>query len=123
MGESLGLSCRYAPALILAAALLLLVVIAPSRGPQSSGAAAFAPFTPGPTASALPSGAPESPLPGVTASGGASGPVVVPGATASAGATSEPGALAAGDTTHCRAGKQFAVPNFIAAPPCQPHFA
>ncbi|MCU1588374.1 MAG: hypothetical protein JWN31_1867 [Frankiales bacterium] len=116
-------SRRYAPALILAAALLLLVAIAPSRGPQSSGAAAFAPFTPGPLVTAGPSGAPVpgAPLPGATA--GPSGPLLTQGP--SSGPTTGSGvagALPAGDTSHCRGGKQFDVPNFIAEPPCQPHF-
>jgi hypothetical protein len=32
------------------------------------------------------------------------------------------GQLAAGDVTHCRGGKQFEIPHFIAEPPCQPRF-
>jgi hypothetical protein len=115
-------SRRYAPALIFAATLLLLVAIAPSRGPQKGGAAAFAPFTPGPAVTAVPTGAA---VPGASASAGpvVPGATANPGSTASAGASSGPGAaVPAGDTSHCRAGKQFSVPNFIAAPPCQPHF-
>ena len=115
-------SRRYAPALILASALLLLVVIAPSRGPQKSGAAAFAPFTPGPVATTGPSGSPlpGTPLPGSTT--GPAGPVSTQGPSGGPTTGSGGGALPAGDTSHCKGGKQFEIPAFIAEPPCQPRF-
>ena len=119
---------RYAPALIIAAALLLLVAIAPSRGPAKSGATAFAPFTPvpGQTGVPIPSGAPTGAVPGSSPSvgPGGGGPAASGGPSRGGGGGPQvPGAVSAGDTSHCRGGKQFAIPGFIAAPPCQPTFA
>ncbi|MEO6203874.1 MAG: hypothetical protein ABIO67_00590 [Mycobacteriales bacterium] len=134
---------RYAPAWLLAAALLLLVAIAPSKGIPRGSAAEFAPFNPGST-SAGPlgtggvggaPGAPGTVGPGGTQAGGSaggSGPTAGgstggsgtrgTGGGGSTGSVGGPGG-AAGDTAHCVGGKQFALAGFNATPPCQPAFA
>ncbi|MCW2681004.1 MAG: hypothetical protein JWM62_2405, partial [Frankiales bacterium] len=123
---------RYAPAWLLASTLLLLVAIAPSRGSQHSAGSSFAPFDAGSGASSVPGAAGDPLAPG--AAGAAPGPApgtttagAPTGAAGSAGAGATPGAAqgtaASGDTGHCRDGRQFALPGFIAAPPCQPKFA
>ena len=118
---------RYAPALIVAAALLLLVIVAPSKGPSSATVSyaeggASNPTSPTgeitPPTGVVPTSSPTAP--GTTGHGGkggndaTSGPT--PGSTAS-------GSVAAGSTAHCVGGKQFSVPGFASAPPCQPTFS
>jgi hypothetical protein len=127
-------SRRYAPALIIASVLLLLVAIAPSRGAVKPGAGGFAPFDPsaGPSgrASAVTPGSgsatqiPGGSAPGAVASQVPSAPQTGGphrGGTGQGGGGTTPG-LAAGDTSHCRNGRQFALAGFAAAPPCQPRF-
>ncbi|HVT22314.1 MAG TPA: hypothetical protein VHE57_13110 [Mycobacteriales bacterium] len=118
---------RYAPALIVAAALLLVVIVAPSKGPATDSAAlagnipadlpttsATTPASPGPVSSA-PAGR------GKKAGDHGGTPGAHPGATGAPPADS-PGDQPAGSTAHCVGGLQFAVAGFQAAPPCQPTF-
>jgi hypothetical protein len=121
---------RYAPAVLLGSVLLLLVAIAPSRGSSGSGAPAFAPFSAGDGTAAPggvnPSGAPAAGAPAVGPStvattGPSAGPVTSSGQQPAVSAAA--GRNSTGDTSHCAGGKQFAVPGFVAAPPCQPRFA
>ena len=124
---------RYAPALILAAALLLLVAIAPSRGVQQRAGSAFAPFDAGAGVGVGATGTDS----GQGSSGADPGAGSTAGSTAGPATTTAPGlgsrsagaaqsALTepqAGDTSHCRDTKQFVLTGFIAAPPCQPRFS
>jgi hypothetical protein len=124
---------RYAPALIVAAALLLLIIVAPSKGPSSS-TVSYAGGAPGtnPTAVAVPPAGvvpttPTSATPGVAGNKNGHGTTPTPG-TPGATTTPTPGSTAsgappAGSTAHCVGGKQFAVPGFASAPPCQPTFS
>lgn len=128
---------RYGPALIVAAALLLVVAVAPSRGTQVTGAQQFAPFESASPAAAAGSGGAGAGSGGTGTSGTATGGAGVSGGGAAGGPTGvgssagtsgagagSPGrrsaAGAAGDTSHCVGGKQFALQRFAAAPPCQP---
>jgi hypothetical protein len=126
---------RYAPALIVAAALLLLVIVAPSRGNTGSGLTAYpafsstsGPTTPGTTASNSAGGknGAKSGVQGGTGSGqGTTGPSGTTSGSQSGGGT-QSGATSggsSGSTAHCVGSKQFAVSGFVAAPPCQPTFA
>jgi hypothetical protein len=116
---------RYAPALIVAAALLLVVIVAPSKGPAVSNAA---------LGGGLPNGVPgavsTTPPAGVVPTAGPSvNGVHGPGRTRANGAATLPTSQAggrnaiAGSTAHCVHGLQFYVAGFSAAPPCQPTFA
>jgi hypothetical protein len=124
---------RYAPAWLLASTLLLLVAIAPSRGAQQSAGSSFAPFDAASGAAVAPGTAGDPAAPGVAgpAAAGTGGTTAGAGGsngapTGATGAGAAPGTAqagsASGDTSHCRDGKQFALPGFIAAPPCQPRF-
>lgn len=121
---------RYGPAVLVAAALLLVVAVAPSRGAQQTGAPAFAPFDPSASAAPGPGAATTAP-----ADAAAGAPSAAAGAGAGRGDTGATGgrtapagpagdraasATSAGDTRHCSHGKQFALAGFAAAPPCQP---
>jgi hypothetical protein len=116
---------RYAPALIVAVALLLVVIIAPSKGPSTSPAAlANSDATQIPAGTGLtPDGV--TPTESATAAPGKkghNGGTPAPGSTESA---SNPTGIAhppAGDRSHCVGSYQFAVPGFQAAPPCQATF-
>src|SRR5207249_3962019 len=117
----------YAPFIALAVVQALLVVSSPSRGPNRTAAAGGAAVAGG---SSAPVGAGESAaaVPGSTTGGptqsgtgsGASGAGGSPGGT---GATASVPAVAAGDTSHCVNGKQFALAHFHYAPPCVPKFS
>ncbi|HWC33415.1 MAG TPA: hypothetical protein VG650_01185 [Mycobacteriales bacterium] len=118
---------RYAPALIVATALLLVVIVAPSKGPSTSSAALA-----GGVASGIPttgSTAPGYVSPTASAAAGAGKKghnAATPGSggTAAAGTSGASGVTpASGSTAHCVHGLQFSVPGFEAAPPCQPTFA
>jgi hypothetical protein len=112
--------------LIIAAALLLLVIVAPSKGPsnpaesyvsgtQNEGApisGATPPAGVAPTTSPTAAGSKRH---GAETGGNAS-TAPTPGSTAS-------GAVPAGSTAHCAGDRQFSVPGFAAAPPCQPTFS
>ena len=124
---------RYAPFLLLGAALLLVVAIAPSL-PPSSTLASYAPpdlagaatssgstFT-GPDASA--SADPGTTQGATTANGStAGGPATTQGNSSTATGAAKPatGGATAGDTSHCVGSLQFA--GIHTAPPCQPTFA
>jgi hypothetical protein len=117
---------RYAPALIIAAALLLLVIVAPSKGPSTSTVS----YAGGPPGTSAPIGTtpPAGIVPTPTASATRKGSTPAPGTTAqpTGGAHPAPGTTtqtASGSTAHCVGGKQFSVPGFSAAPPCQPTFS
>jgi hypothetical protein len=124
---------RYAPALIIAAALLLLVIVAPSKGPKTSPLATS--LTGGNAAITSPTGTvgttattpgPTQPAPTTKGHGktGTSTPGGVVGTSGSEGlGSSTAPTTRGGSTKHCVGGKQFAVPGFAAAPPCQPTFA
>jgi hypothetical protein len=105
---------RYAPFMVLVSAMLVLVVVAPSKAPT----AATSPFasyagpggaSPGATASAAPNG---------SVPGAALGPAAL-GGPASGQALSNTG-RPAGDTKHCVNGRQFG--ELVQAPPCTPAF-
>ncbi|HVV75758.1 MAG TPA: hypothetical protein VHC43_06945 [Mycobacteriales bacterium] len=118
---------RYAPALIVAVALLLVIIIAPSKGPSTSSSAVLASGGPAgfPTSSAeLPPGvspsASAAPSPGAKGHHGKTPTAVSTAPTSGSTSTTAP---AAGSTAHCVGKFQFAVAGFEAAPPCQPVFA
>jgi hypothetical protein len=130
---------RYGPALIVAAALLLVVAVAPSRGVQGGGAQQFAPFeaaTPAAAGGVTGTGGAAPGAPGTGSvraggsgatgggtDGGSGGAATTGGSSGSGGAgTTAPAGAATGDTGHCVDGKQFALPHFVAAPPCQPRW-
>ncbi|HWB68116.1 MAG TPA: hypothetical protein VG708_14940 [Mycobacteriales bacterium] len=115
---------------MIAAALLLLIVIAPSHGASGGGAPSYPAFT-----ATGPSAAPGTTSSGTSAQGGgtkqgtaggrrlaagAGGGATGSGATGSAGGNGTTTATGHGNTKHCVGGKQFAVAGFAAAPPCQP---
>ena len=130
---------RYAPALIVALTLLVLAIVAPSRGSSrvtlgtAAGADQGAPVAPAgvsapvggvaPSSAVLPrpsaggraSGTPGSAVTG-TATGASAGPAAATGGTSARAKSTD----AAGDTHHCVGNKQFALAGFSAAPPCQP---
>jgi hypothetical protein len=124
---------------MVAAALLLLVIVAPSKGAPSNvtlgelgtgstglPAGSTATGTTGTTGVGTTTGS------GATASGvgstgtGSTGTSTGSGSTGSttgSGTTGRTGTTtSAGSTTHCVHGKNFAVTGFVAAPPCQPTF-
>src|SRR5438094_744975 len=132
----------YAPFIALAVVQALLVVSAPSRGPNrtaSAGGASVAGGSAAPTgagarAAALTGSA--TAVPGATSAGsagragatpsggGAAGtPGAAGGTSAGAGSVAPGAAVAAGDTSHCVGGRQFALPHFHYAPPCVAKFS
>lgn len=116
---------RYAPALIVAAALLLVIIIAPSKGPSSAtvsyGDGATQPIGTTPPAGVVPT-TPTTAGPTGPKGHGTATPAPGTSTTPSPGSTTST-APASGDTAHCVDGKQFAVPGFASAPPCQPTFS
>jgi hypothetical protein len=119
---------RYAPFAVLVSAIMVLVVVAPSKAPAAA-TSPFASFTAG---GQQPLGAAPAQSPGTDANGnptaapgGPSGSPGVPGFASTSGpasgrvATSNTG-RAAGDTSHCVKGRQFA--ELVTAPPCTPAF-
>jgi hypothetical protein len=110
---------RYAPFVAVVLAQLVLVAIAPSKSAPDQvasfaepAATAGSTAAPGQVPGAI--GSSSGPLPGGPAGPAASiGPTIGPGAV--------PGASAAGDTSHCRNGRQFG--DYLVAPPCVPKFA
>jgi len=125
---------RYAPALIVAAALLLIVIVAPSRGSSGNGLPSY----PGFSASGDQTGAVGGSGASVTTGNGRNGSASAGGG---AGATAGGGGNGAGQrgtgssssgggrsgggqsgAVHCAGGKQFVVPGFVAAPPCAGSF-
>jgi hypothetical protein len=118
---------RYAPALIIAAALLLLVIVAPSKGPPPA-TVSYAGGGTSPTSPIISTTPPAGVVPTPTAStpGGARRHGGAPGAassTAPSSGSTASGAPSTGSTTHCVGDKQFSVPGFASAPPCQPTFS
>jgi hypothetical protein len=119
---------RYAPALIVAAALLLLIIVAPSKGPSSS-TVSYAGGAPGTVASSVAS-PPAGVVPTTTASAAPGGGKDAHGTGPTTGTTTAPtpgstasGTPPSGSTAHCVGGRQFSVPGFASAPPCQPTFS
>jgi len=131
------LARRYAPLVALGAIQLLIIAVVPSKGAQSTVAAATGTgaygslATPGAPGAATPTGGTTAAAAGpdaTIASGG--GPVASGGTTATssspAGATaaSQSGPSApAGDTSHCVNGRQFDPAIDFYAPPCLPKFS
>ena len=140
------IATRYAPFAVLTGAMLMLVIVAPSKSPtsttafpylgQSGAASGSGPVAGGAAQPGLATpGAPGSSSSGATAlvpgaAPGTSGGVASTGTSASAGAAA-PGAaagptnvsgpaVAAGDTSHCVAGKQFG--ELATSPPCTAKF-
>src|SRR5439155_25770253 len=132
----------YAPFIALAVVQALLVVSAPSRGPNRTAAAGGASVAGGSAApvgggaSAAGLAGSSSAVPGAAAGSG-SGSGSGSGATPAGGAASTPSgtaggtgtgsvapgaAVAKGDTSHCVGGRQFALPHFHYAPPCVAKF-
>jgi hypothetical protein len=112
--------------LIIAAALLLLVIIAPSKGPSTS-TIVYAGGGSSPTSASTvpPAGVVPTPTASATA-GGKKGRGDNPATGTTSGATpgsTASGAPATGSIAHCVNGKQFSVPGFALAPPCQPTFS
>ncbi|GAC1478714.1 MAG: hypothetical protein NVS1B12_15310 [Acidimicrobiales bacterium] len=137
---------RYAPFLLLAVAQLFLVIVVPSRAPKPGTVAAFGAGGAGGgggAGNAASGGSIDSGAAGATgATGiGAAGPGTGSGTGGAGGAGGAnaagpvPGGgvrlpsgavVAAGDTSHCKGGKQFddsMFPSGTASPPCTPAFA
>jgi hypothetical protein len=117
---------RYAPALIVAVALLLVVIIAPSKGPETSPTAVAngVPIDIPTTSSTAPSDI--TPTATATAKGGKKGHQAgTPDTSSTAPTSTGNGETSApsGDRSHCVNGFQFSVAGFEAAPPCQPTFS
>jgi hypothetical protein len=129
---------RYAPVLVVLAVLGALVGLLPSTaGTKTSSLAAGGGFQSpyatnaggaGGDASATPgagdaTGAGAASGPGAGASGGSTGSTVAPGSARPGSGTTLPGtAAAAGDTSHCKGGRQFDPAIDYFAPPCVPSF-
>ncbi|HEX3897872.1 MAG TPA: hypothetical protein VHW74_01765 [Mycobacteriales bacterium] len=118
---------RYVPALIIAAALLLLIIVAPSKGPSSS-TVSYAGGAPGTIATDIPSppaGVVATTAPSATTGTGRNGHGTTPtgGTTTPTPGVTASGTTPAGSTAHCVDGRQFSVPGFGSAPPCQPTFS
>jgi hypothetical protein len=118
---------RYVPALIIAAALLLLIIVAPSKGPSSS-TVSYAGGAPGTIATDIPSppaGVVATTTPSATTGTGRNGHGTTPtgGTTTPTPGVTASGTTPAGSTAHCVDGRQFSVPGFGSAPPCQPTFS
>ena len=127
------LARRYAPFAVLVSAILVLVIVAPSR-PAASESSPFSVYTgpggvsstPAPVSGATPG---ASATPGGAAGSGAATPGIGPAGSTTlrpGGAGSGPGASGgaaeqAGDITHCVNGRQFG--QLVTAPPCTPKFA
>lgn len=131
---------RYAPFLLLAVAQLFLVIVVPSRAPRPGAVAAFGAGGVAAGGASTDTGAgtagPGSAAPGAggvagqAGAGGTAGSAAGPagGAAVPAGGVRLPSGevVAAGDTTHCRNGKQFddsVFPSGTASPPCTPAFS
>src|SRR5438876_1206616 len=127
----------YAPFIALAVVQALLVVSAPSRGPNRTAGAGGASVASG---SAAPVGGGESAagvpgsstaVPGATTGGvtpSGAGPAAAGSSPSAAGGTGTasvaPGAaVAKGDTSHCVNGRQFALPHLHYTPPCVAKFS
>jgi hypothetical protein len=117
------IATRYAPFAVLSGAMLMLVIVAPSKATPTASAFPYmgpsGPAAPGATSTLQPGQTPgatagAAPSTGAQSSTGAAatGPGVAAGAVS--------GRLAAGDTTHCVNGHQFG--ELATAPPCTPHF-
>ena len=115
---------NYAPFALVAAALMILVLVAPSKGPVAA-ASPFSTFSGSGTGTGSSSGA-ATPSP--SDSGAASfGGSTTPGHTVFGGATTGVSPVtgrAAGDTSHCFKRPQFSgaqqFKEFVTAPPCTP---
>jgi hypothetical protein len=117
---------------MVAAALLLLVVVAPSHGASTSnplgaatgatGATGGLPGTVAGTGTTASTGAGGRTGGGLTGSSPTTAGGSRPNGTGSgpSGTTPNGAARATGSTKHCVHGKNFYVPGFLAAPPCQP---
>src|SRR5690242_4766510 len=131
------LARRYAPLVALGAIQLLIIAVVPSKGAQSTVAAATGTgaygslASPGAPGAATPTGGATAAATGpdaTAASGG--GPVASGGTTvtssspAGATAASQSGPSApAGDTSHCVNGREFDPAIDFYAPPCLPKFS
>lgn len=135
---------RYAPFLLLAIAQLFLVIVVPSRAPKPGTVAAFGggggsgvgpgggATDAGGAAGSGPAGSAAPGSPGATASGGSTATGGTGGGASAAGPVPGGGirlpsgqVVAAGDTSHCKGGKQFddsVFPSGTASPPCTPAF-
>ena len=113
-------SKTYAPFVIPAAALMLLVVVAPSKGPVTA-ATPFSEYSPGATGQPGFTTDGATPAPGASAAaapgaagGTAAGHTVFGGSTTGVSING----LKAGDTSHCYKDRQFK--ELVTAPPCTP---
>ena len=129
---------RYAPFAIIVAAMLLLVIVAPSKAPAAvagtqpfdssvgggfQGATAAPDVSPGATAAAggaQASSAPAGAAAGAPGSGGATARGGGPAGGQAGGAPLSLAAAPPGDTSHCVNGRQFG--DLVTAPPCTPKF-
>ncbi len=114
---------RYWPLAAVLAIQALIIAIAPSTAPGSSGAGLFG-SSGGGTGGSSSAAAGANGASGSNGAGGAGGSAAAGGAGGSAAAGSAAagggGAFATGDTSHCAAGREFSTTIVWFAPPCAP---